>query len=175
MSSGSIVGPNGKKYQPESLCMLKCMAERKVHLGYFCGSEGKYPFRFSTLSMNHQRELEKVMVGNITNVQSKWLSLEGYIKFVGHFQSAWPPHANIVWNTWNMKNIFFEQRLEGFSFDLISGIIFLRQEAWVIVIGAIKKSSFIFEKSQTAKIRFWKSIFAKPFLKLSKRTVTVLL
>ena len=74
-----------------------------------------------------------------------------------------------------MKNIFFEQRLEGFSFDLISGIIFLRQEAWIIVIGAIKKSSFVFEKSQTAKIRFWKSILAKPFLKLSKRTVTVLL
>lgn len=71
MSSGSIVGPNGKKYQPESLCMMKCMAKRKVHIGYFCGSEGKYPFRFSTLSMNHQRKLKKVMVRNITNVQSK--------------------------------------------------------------------------------------------------------
>lgn len=40
MSSGSIVGPNGKKYQPESLRALKCMAKRKIHFSYFHGSEG---------------------------------------------------------------------------------------------------------------------------------------
>lgn len=68
MSSGSIVGPNGKKYQPEGLCTLKRMAKRKIYFGYFFGSEGKSFFRFSTLNMNHQRKLKKVMVGNITNV-----------------------------------------------------------------------------------------------------------
>lgn len=155
--------------------MLKCMAKRKVHLGYFCGSEGKYPFRFSTLSMNHQRELKKVTVGNIANVQSKWLSLESYVKVVRHFQSAWPPHADIVWNTWNIKNIFFKLRLEEFSFDLISGIMFLRQETWVIAVWEIQRSSFVFQKSLTAKIRIWEFIFAKPFLKISKSSVTVLL
>lgn len=68
MSSGSIAGPNGKKYQPEGLCVLKCMAKRKIHFGYFYGSKGKSLFRFSTFSMNHQKELKKVMAVNITNV-----------------------------------------------------------------------------------------------------------
>lgn len=40
--------------------MLKCMAKRKIHFGYFYDSAGKSLFRFSTLSMNHPRELKKV-------------------------------------------------------------------------------------------------------------------
>lgn len=47
---------------------VEMYGQKKIHFGYFYGFEGKYPFRFSTLSMNHQRELKKVMVENITNV-----------------------------------------------------------------------------------------------------------
>lgn len=144
MSSGSIVGPNGKKYQPAGLCMLKCMAKRKIHFGYFYDSAGKYLFRFSTLNMNHLRELKKTMM-EILQVFKEYVVVSwSFIKVVWPFQSAWALHTDIMQNIWYIKST--SSKIGGMwnDFDLISEIIFLRQEVYITVIWPIPRPNFVF-------------------------------
>lgn len=53
----------------------------------------KYPFRFSTLSMNHQRELKKVMVENITNVHRV---CDGLLRFMSQLPGTSGVHDHLT-------------------------------------------------------------------------------